>query len=85
MIDFNYNGQLIEELKGNINSNFIIDKNENGDITKMYWILTNKDDPYIHEIEYEYDEKGNWIGLFKYIVNPKGEKKINQRVYREII
>ena len=84
LMDFNYQGQLEEEIRGNINSDYILEKNENGDITKMYWILTDKTEPFIHEINYEYDEKGNWIKLIKDVISPNGTKKPYHRTYREI-
>lgn len=84
LMDFNYQGRLEEEIKGNINSDFIIETNQNGDTTKMYWILTDKNEPYIHEIDYEYDEKGNWIKLIKNVISPDGTKKPYHRTYRQI-
>lgn len=84
LMDFNYQGRLEEEIKGNINSNYILEKNENGDITKMYWILTDKTEPFIYEIDYEYDENGNWIKLIKNVLSPDGTIKPYCRTYREI-
>ncbi|WP_396148665.1 hypothetical protein [Flavobacterium sp.] len=84
IMDFNYQGRLEEEIKGNINSNFVIETNDNGDVTKMYWILTDKKEPYIHEIDYEYDEKGNWIRLIKNVISPNGIKRPYHRTYRKI-
>jgi|TARA_R110002126_G_scaffold289763_1_gene445424 hypothetical protein len=84
LMDFNYQGRLEEEIKGNINSDYVLEKNENGDITKMYWILTDKTEPFIHEISYEYDEKGNWIKLIKNVISPDGTEKPYHRTYREI-
>jgi hypothetical protein len=84
LMDFNYQGQLEEEIKGSINSDFIIETNQYGDPTKMYWILTDKNEPFIHEIDYEYDEKGNWIKLIKNVISPDGTKKPQHRTYREI-
>lgn len=84
LMDFNYHGRLEEEIKGNINSDYVLEKNENGDITKLYWILTDKIEPFIHEIDYEYDEKGNWIKLIKNVISPDGTKKPYYRTYREI-
>ncbi|MEC7264196.1 MAG: hypothetical protein VXW38_10680 [Bacteroidota bacterium] len=84
LMDFNYQGQLEEEIKGSINSDYVIEFNENGDITKQYWILTDKNQPYIHISNYEYDEKGNWIKLIKIVLGPDGTKKPYHHTYREI-
>ena len=84
LMDFNYEGQLNNEIKGFINSDYIISKNEFGDITKMYWILTDKKEPYIHEIEYDYDKKGNWIKMVKSILSPDGTRKPFHKTYRKI-
>lgn len=84
LMDFNYQGRLEEEVKGNINSDFIIETNQNGDVTKMYWVLTDKSEPFIHEMNYEYDEKGNWVKLIKNVISPDGTKKPYHRTYRKI-
>lgn len=84
LMDFNYNGQLVNELKGNFNSDFIIEKNEQGDVTKMYWVLGDMNEPYIHHMEYTYDEKGNWIRIIKNILGPDGTVEPFHRTYRKI-
>jgi len=84
LMDFNFNGQLVNETKGNFNSDFIIEKNERGDVTKMYWILGDMNEPYIHLMEYTYDEKGNWIKIIKNILGPDGTIEPFHRTYRNI-
>jgi len=84
LMDFNYQGRLVDEIKGNINPDFIIRTNKSGDVTKMYWILTDKNEPFFHEIDYQYDDKGNWIKMVRNIVSPDGTKKPYHRTYRTI-
>ncbi len=84
LMDFNYQGKLNDEIKGYIHLDYVISKNEFGDVTKMYWILTDKKEPYIHEIGYEYDQQGNWIKMIKNVIHPDGTKKPYNRTYRKI-
>lgn len=84
LMDFNYDGKLKKEEKGFINSNYIISKNKYGDITKMYWILTDKNEPHTHEIFYDYDQNGNWIKMIRNVISPNGSKKPYHRTYRTI-
>jgi hypothetical protein len=84
LMDFNYQGKLEEEVNGNFNRDYIIERNRNGDITKMYWILTDKKEPFIHEFEYTYDDKGNWVKLIVNVKNPDGTLKPFHKTYRTI-
>lgn len=56
---YNYFNELVLNKTEFYNKNFIIEKNDFGDITKMFWPLSpNK---VIITFEYKYDKKGNWI------------------------
>lgn len=82
--DYKYKSDEPHINNGFINLDYIIDKNEQGDITKMYWPLSQKSDGIIHEIDYTYDEKGNWIKMFKTLTKPGEQKTIISKTYRKI-
>jgi len=85
ILEFGYDGRLENETKGFINTDYVISKNQNNDITKMYWITSDKKDNIFHEFDYEYDKKGNWIKKIRTIITPNEPKKIISSTYRKII
>lgn len=60
---YNFNNEIVLNKTEYYNSNFIIEKNEFGDITKMFWPLSSNKT--IINFEYKYDKKGNWIKRIK--------------------
>ncbi|QCX40601.1 hypothetical protein FF125_19955 [Aureibaculum algae] len=82
-MDFNYDGNLSKEEEGYINLDYVIDRNKFGDITRMYWMTSNKQDNIIYDIEYVYDQFNNWIKMVK-ILNTGNTKKVYSKTYRKI-
>ncbi|RZN83466.1 MAG: hypothetical protein EVB11_04650 [Winogradskyella sp.] len=82
--EFNFNGKIRNEEEGFFNTDYVINRNPNNDITKMYWITSNKNDKIIYDIEYEYDNYGNWIKMIKSFSEGEEPKKIYSKTYREI-
>lgn len=82
--EFNYDGKIINEAEGFINVNCVINRNKFNDITKMYWITSNKEDKIIHDIEYEYDDNGNWIKMIKSYSEGEQPRKTYSKTYRQI-
>ena len=56
---FNFNNDIVLNKTEYYNPKFIIEKNEFGDITRMFWPLSSN--KVIITFEYKYDKKGNWI------------------------
>lgn len=56
---YNSNNEIVLNKTEYYNKDFIIEKNEFGDITKMFWPLSSN--KVIITFEYKYDKKGNWI------------------------
>lgn len=84
LMEFNYQGKLENETKGDFNQKYIVKTNKMNDPTEMYWILTDIKEPYFHELNYKYDSNGNWIEFTKVLRKPNGEKETLQKVFREI-
>lgn len=63
--------------------NYILQKNEFGDVTEMYWITSNKEANVRHVIEYKYDKKGNWIRKKRRLITPD-RKKVLSVISRKI-
>ena len=82
--EFNYDGKIRNEEEGFINVNYVIDRNKFNDITKMYWITSNKEDKIIYDIEYEYDDNGNWTKMIKSYSEGEQPKKTYSKTYRQI-
>jgi len=83
-VDYSNGSKEGQQNKGFINLDYVIDKNEQGDITKMFWILSKKEESVIYNIDYTYDERGNWIRIFTTMNNPNEPKKVVSKTYRKI-
>ena len=61
------------------NLNYILKRNEFGDITEMFWPIAfaKKDVTIKHKIEYDYDKKGNWTKITRILVTPETEKVLS--------
>ncbi|WP_199114257.1 hypothetical protein [Snuella sedimenti] len=82
--EFNFDGNMRNEEEGFINTDYVIDRNEYDDITKMFWVTSNKKDKVIYDIEYEYDDFGNWIKIIKSYSEREEPKKVYSKTYRHI-
>lgn len=60
---YNYNNEIVLNKTEYYNPKFIIEKNEFGDITRMFWPLSSN--KAIITFEYKYDKNGNWIKRIK--------------------
>lgn len=76
----NYNKIVLDKIEY-YNHDFIIDKNEFGDIVKMIW-PTSKNKS-ITTFEYKYDKKNNWIKRTKKIV--ENDKEITTTIVKRDI
>ncbi|MFH6988122.1 hypothetical protein ACHRVW_10280 [Flavobacterium collinsii] len=56
---YNYKNEIVLNKTEVYNRDFILEKNDFGDITKMIWPLSSNKT--IITFEYKYDKKGNWI------------------------
>lgn len=56
---YNYYDEIVLNKTEYYNKNFIIEKNDFGDITKMFWPLSSN--KVVITFDYTYDKKGNWI------------------------
>jgi len=65
------------------NPDYIIEENENGDITEMFWPTAKKGSNVIHKLEYKYDKLGNWTKLKKVLITPE-RKKVLAIITRKI-
>jgi len=75
-----YNKLVLDKIEY-YNYNFIIEKNEFGDIVKMIWPLSpNKT---IITYEYKYDKENNWVKRIKKILD--GDKEIKSTVVKRSI
>jgi len=78
---YNYYNELVLNKTEYYNPNFIIEKNDFDDITKMFWPLSpNK---VVITFEYKYDRKGNWIKRIEKNFSNNSES-ISTLVKREI-
>jgi hypothetical protein len=68
---YNFSNEVILNKLEYYNYNFIIDKNDLGDIVKMIWPLSKNKS--ITTFEYKYDKKNNWIKRTKKIVENNKE------------
>lgn len=61
------------------NPNYILKKNELGDITEMFWpiALVKKDVTIKHKMVYDYDKKGNWTKVTRTLSTPETEKVLS--------
>ncbi|MCD0469864.1 hypothetical protein [Flavobacterium sp. JAS] len=60
---YNYYNEIVLNKTEYYNKNFVIEKNNFDDITKMFWPLSSN--KVIITFEYKYDKKGNWIKRIK--------------------
>lgn len=65
------------------NPNYLIQKNEYGDIIEMYWPTAKKGSNVVHKIEYKYDKKGNWTKIKIMLITPD-RKKVLETATRKI-
>lgn len=77
-------GNPTHKESGVFNVDYVIEKNEFDDITKMYWITSNKKKKIIYHIDYEYDISGNWIKKITSRTENGVSKKIVSKAYRTI-
>ncbi|WP_299246204.1 hypothetical protein [uncultured Aquimarina sp.] len=82
--EFNFDGKIRNEEEGFINLDYVIEKNKFGDITKMYWVTSDKKDRIIYDVEYIYDNKNNWITMIKTLSEGGKPKKVYSKTHREI-
>lgn len=87
MLSFNPPATVMSSNLDNLeyfNPNYLIQENEFGDITEMYWPTAKKGSNAVHIIEYKYDKKGNWIRIKKILTTPE-RRKVLKRVTRKFI
>ncbi|WP_406684337.1 hypothetical protein N1F78_01000 [Seonamhaeicola sp. MEBiC1930] len=82
--EFDFDGRIRNEEEGFFNTDYVINRNEFNDITKMYWITSNKKDKIIYDIDYEYDNYGNWTKMIKSFSEGEQPMKIYSKTYRKI-
>ena len=75
---YNNAGELVLEKIEHYNHDFIIEKNDYGDIVKMFWPISQNRS--VITFEYKYDNKNNWVKRVKKIaVNGKAETSTEVR------
>lgn len=65
------------------NHEYLIERNDNDDITEMYWPTARKGSGVVHKFNYKYDKLGNWIRMKKTLVAP-GDKRVLSVTKRKI-
>ncbi|OYQ47459.1 hypothetical protein [Flavobacterium aurantiibacter] len=75
-----YNKLVLDKIE-HYNHNFIIGKNELGDVVEMIWPLSR--DKSVIRFDYKYDQKNNWIKRVKKII--KNNKEVITTIVRRSI
>jgi hypothetical protein len=78
---YNYSNEIVLNKLEYYNYNFIIDKNDLGDIVKMIWPLSKNKS--ITIFEYKYDKKDNWVKRTKKII--ENDKEITTTIVKRNI
>ncbi|OOV25040.1 hypothetical protein BXU11_15940 [Flavobacterium sp. LM5] len=78
---YNYSNEIVLNKLEYYNYNFIIDKNDFGDIVKMIWPLSKNKS--ITIFEYKYDKNNNWIKRIKKII--ENDKEITTTIVKRNI
>ncbi|GLB47860.1 hypothetical protein [Neptunitalea lumnitzerae] len=80
---YNFNGRRVLKQLKYFNPYFIINTNEHGDVSEMYWPTSYIESETTYTIEYKYDKKGNWT-YEKVVMHTPESKKTIKRVTRKI-
>lgn len=69
-------GSIVLDKIEYLNPNYLLERNDHGDISEMFWPTAKIGSNVVHKLEYKYDKLGNWIRLKKIMVTPESKKTL---------